>query len=99
MARERSVTRTINVTTIKAVCMDLSDNNAVQIKSLDITGEKPTQDIALKQLKKYYETDTFKVVAIQEMSTVEKLYGMTEVEFLKYAKELDPQTRKALETE
>ena len=96
MARERSVTRTINVTTVKAICMDLSNDNAVEVKSLDITGEKPSQDIALKQLKKYYETSTFKVVAIQEMSTVEKLYGMSEVEFLQYAKELDPTTRRAL---
>lgn len=96
MSRERSVTRTINVTTVKAICMNLANDNAVEVKELEITGETPNKDTALKQLKKAYETSTFKVVAVQEMNTVEKLYGMSEVEFLKYAKELDPQTRKAL---
>lgn len=96
MARERSVTRTINVTTVKAITMDI-ETKAVSTQDFTISGDTPTQDSALKQAKKLYETSTLKIVAIESLETVEKLYGMTEVEFLKYAKELDPQTRKALD--
>lgn len=95
MARERSVTRTINVTTVNAITMDIESKN-VETKAFTISGDTPSQDSALKQAKKLYETSTLKIVAIESMTTVEKLYGMSEVEFLKYAKELDPQTRKAL---
>lgn len=96
MARERSVTRTINVTTVKAITMDI-ETKAVSTQDFTISGDTPTRDSALKQAKKLYETSTLKIVAIESLETVEKLYGMTEVEFLKYAKELDPQTRKALD--
>ena len=95
MARERSVTRTINVTTVKAITMDIQ-TKAVSTQDFTISGDTPTQDLALKQAKKLYETSTLKIVAIESLETVEKLYGMSEVEFLKYAKELDPTTRKAL---
>lgn len=95
MARERSVTRTINVTTVKAITMDI-ETKAVSTQDFTISGDTPTQDLALKQAKKLYETSTLKIVAIESLETVEKLYGMSEVEFLKYAKELDPTTRKAL---
>lgn len=95
MARERSVTRTINVTTVKAITMDI-ETKAVSTQDFTISGDTPTQDLALKQAKKLYETSTLKIVAIESLETIEKLYGMSEVEFLKYAKELDPTTRKAL---
>lgn len=95
MARERSVTRTINVTTVNAITMDIETKN-VETKAFTISGDTPSNDSALKQAKKLYETSTLKIVAIESMDTVEKLYGMSEVEFLKYAKELDPITRKAL---
>ncbi len=96
MARERSVTRTINVTTVKALTMDITSRE-VSTQDFTISGDTPSQETALKQAKKLYETSTLKIVAIESMTTVEKLYGMSEVEFLKYAKELDPTTRKALE--
>lgn len=95
MARERSVTRTINVTTVKAITMDI-ESKAVSTQDFTISGDTPSQDMALKQAKKLYETSTLKIVAIESLETIEKLYGMSEVEFLKYAKELDPTTRKAL---
>ena len=98
MARERQITRTINVTTATAVCMDITtmENGT---RALVITGDVPSQDKVLKDLRKLYDTDTFKVVAIKEMITVEKLYGLSEVDFLKYAVELDPETRKAVTDE
>ena len=98
MARTRMVTRTINVTVVEAMCVDTT-NAEVSVKSLELTGETYTEEKALKELKKQYETDTLKVVAIQAMNVHEEMYGLKEIDFLKIAIKLDPETRKALETE
>ena len=98
MARTRMVTRTINVTTIEAMCVDTT-NAEVSIKELELTGETFTEEKALKVLKKEYETDTFKVVAIQKMEVHEEMYGLKEIDFLKVAQKLDSATRKVLESE
>lgn len=52
-----------------------------------------------KHSKKEYETDTFKVVAIQKMEVHEEMYGLKEIDFLKVAQKLDPATRKLLDNE
>ena len=96
MARERQVTRTINVTTATAICMDITSMENEE-RNLFITGDIPSPEKILKDLRKQYETDTYKVVAIKELATSEELYGMSEVEFLQYAKKLDPETRKPVE--
>ena len=98
MARTRMITRTINVTTIEAMCVDTTTAE-VSIKNLELTGETYTQEKALKMLKNEYETDTFKVVAIQKMEVHEEMYGLKEIDFLKVAQKLDPATRKLLENE
>ena len=98
MARTRMITRTINVTTIEAMCVDISTAE-VSIKELELTGETYTQEKALKVLKNEYETDIFKVVAIQKMEVHEEMYGLKEIDFLKVAQKLDPATRKLLENE
>ena len=98
MARTRMITRTIDVTTVEAMCVDTSTAE-VSIKELELTGETFTEEKALKVLKKEYETDTLKVVAIQKMEVHEEMYGLKEIDFLKVAQKLDPATRKALENE
>lgn len=98
MARVRMVTRTINVTQVEAMCVN-TNTCEVSIKSLELTGETFTEEKALKALKKEYETETFKVVAIQKMEVHEEMYGLKEIDFLKVAQKLDPATRKALESE
>lgn len=98
MARTRMITRTINVTVVEAMCVDASTAE-VTVKSLELTGETFTTEKALKELKKEYETDTFKVVAIQKMEVHEEMYGLKEIDFLKVAQKLDPATRKLLDNE
>ena len=98
MARTRMVTRTISVTAIEAMCVDTASAE-VSIKELELTGETFTEEKALKALKKEYETETFKVVAIQKMEVREEMYGLKEIDFLKVAQKLDPTTRKVLEVE
>lgn len=98
MARTRMVTRTINVTVVEAMCVD-TQTAEVTVKSLELTGETFTDEKVLKALKKEYETDTFKVVAIQKMEVHEEMYGLKEIDFLKVAQKLDPATRKLLDNE
>ena len=98
MARTRMVTRTINVTEVEAMCVN-TNTCEVSIKSLELTGETFTEEKALKELKKQYETDTEKVVTIQKMTVREEMYGLKEIDFLKVAQKLDPATRKLLENE
>ena len=82
------VTRTINVTECEVMCVDVTTAETT-IKHYELTGENYTPEKALKELKKYYETDTIKLVIIQGMNTREELYGLLEVDFLKVAHQLD----------
>lgn len=99
MARERAVTRTITVLSATALCVEVLTATTKNVE-LELTGvgELTTEQI-LKALRKEYESDNFKVVTILSTSKREELYGMREVDFLKYAHRLDPQTRKALAEE
>ena len=96
MARERMVTRTVVVTKCEALCVDVNTVETT-LNNYDLSGNYSTTAEALKAIKKVYETDTFKVVAIQTMTENEVLYGMPELDFIKCAKVLDPETRKAVE--
>ena len=86
MARERMVTRTIEETVVVALCMEVS---TASVKEMTYTLGQQNDDAAiLKALKKQYETDDFKVVAIKSKTVSEKLYGMSEADFIKFAKVL-----------
>lgn len=98
MARERMVTRTVNVTIATTICMDVV-NVDTQIKDLELSGTYTNEKELLKALKKAYETDTYKVVAIQETYEKEILYGMKEIEFIKLATILPPRGAKEIEEE
>ena len=99
MARIRMVTRTIEVLEVVAMTVDTT-TSTVANKSLELTGvSNVTNDKLLSKLKKTYETDTLKIVSIMSTNKREELYGLTELDFLKYAHKLDPQTRKMLEEE
>lgn len=91
MARERMVTRTIEETTVKALCMTVS--TATASTETYIVGQFADDTALLKALKSQHETDDFKIVAVTEKTVAEKLYGMPEADFIKYAKELPPRTK------
>ena len=98
MARERMVTRTIEVLVAEVICLDVTTVET-SIQHLELTGTGAlSNDKLLKLFKKNYETETFKVVAIQSTTIREELYGMRELEFLKYAHKLDD-SRKIIEDE
>ena len=96
MARERMVTRTILQTEVDVICMDVTTVETT-VKTFTLTGLQKNTDYILKHLKKQHETENFKLVAIQNVQEKEVMYGMREIDFIKVAVKLDPETRKVVE--
>lgn len=98
MARKRMVTRTVTGTEAEVKVVIISENEITNIK-VTVSGEFTDNDKLLKAIKKETETEDLKVLAIVNTTKIDKCYGMLESEFIKLAKELDPETRKALESD
>ena len=84
MAQERMITRTIQKKVYSTLVFDCVENTT---KTTDfiLTERVTDNESALKMLRKRYEGDTLKVCAIVGTKIEEKLYAMSEVDFLKYA--------------
>ena len=93
MARERMVTRIVLQTTAEVMCIEVTTAE-VTVNSYTLGGTYE-QDEFLKKLKKIYETDTYKLVHIESVSTEELLLGMSESKFMEYATVLPSRTKKA----
>ena len=93
MARERMVTRTVEVSTIGVMCLNV-ETCEVSIQNFELSGAYDDFNVALKAVRKLHETDKFKCVTVQHINVKEVLYGMTEIDFIRMAKVLDPETRK-----
>ena len=91
MARERMVTRTVELTIADVMTLDTTTAD-VRIIPYEIGGGLTDPVAILKAVKKLHETDTFKCVAVQSVSVKEILYGMPESDFIKHAKVLPPRT-------
>ena len=98
MARERMVTRTVVVTMVEVMCVNV-ETAEVQVNTYELSGTYADAETALKATKKVYETATFKCVAVQGMSEKEVLYGMKEIDFIRLAKVLPPRNTNSTETE
>lgn len=95
MARAKMVTRTITATKVEAQIVTISASEITTI-NVTVSGEYDDTEKLLKAVKKATETADIKVLQVLTSEKVEKLYGMLETDFLAQAKELDPETRKAL---
>ena len=84
MAKERMVTRTLTITTVEVLTVDIT-TPTIGTSRFDIVGDN-TFDTALKAVKELYETETTKIVTITELVLNDYLYGMPESEFIKMAK-------------
>lgn len=93
MARERMVTRTIKVTEVELMVVDVQTAE-VRIETHTLTGQDFTNETALTFLKKGRETDKIKCVTATIIKEYEELFGMPEWEFLECARKLDKNTRK-----
>lgn len=92
MARERMVTRTVELTIAEVMTLDTTTAK-VEVIAYEVGGGLIDEKAILKAVKKLHETETFKCVAVQSVTTKEILYGMPEIEFIKYATVLPPRTK------
>ena len=92
MARQRMVTRTVDVTRAEVMTLDVTKAE-VFTTVYEVNGIFKDDDSVLKAVKKIYETETYKCVAVTGVETTERLYGMLESEFIKIAKVLPPRTK------
>nr|DAW99545.1 MAG TPA: hypothetical protein [Caudoviricetes sp.] len=88
MARKRMVTRTVEQTTAQVMTLDVTTAE-VQIRTYDIGGKYTDEDL-LKKLQKIFQTDTLKLVRIEEQTCKEVLLGMDEEDFIRLAQVLPP---------
>ena len=89
MARERMVTRTVEVNTFEVMTVNVETAD-VQIREFKLGGEYDKKKDALTQLKKQYETETQKLVNITAHSVETVLYGMPERVFIAMSEVLPP---------
>lgn len=88
MSRKRMVTRTVEQTTAQVMVIHVPTAE-VQIRTYDIGGKHTDEDL-LKNLQKIFQTDTLKLVHIEEQTCKEVLLGMDEEDFIRLAKVLPP---------
>lgn len=98
MAREKMVTRTVDIALVTCMTVDVT-TQTVSYQTFEIVGLYPNNDKALEAVKKSSETDTYKIVMVKKVEQMERLYGMTEAEFIAYAKPLPPRGTKSSENE
>ena len=97
MARAPMVTRELIGTEATVLVVD-TVNATTDYKHVTIQGKYKTTEHLLKAIKKIYETDTYRIVKVIDAKEVHKLYGMATEQFYTHAIELDPETRKPIET-
>lgn len=96
MARERMVTRTVELSVCEVMCMNTTTAE-VKINTYEIGGGLTDEKSLLKAIKRLYETDNLKCVAISKVTHREILYGMPESKFIELATILPPRGAKVTE--
>lgn len=91
MARIRMVTRTVDVTVTKVMCLNM-DTMQGEVCTFEVSGLYDNSEAIIKAIKKQYETDTMKPVAVVDTEIKQVLYGMSEQDFIKLAKILPPRS-------
>ena len=81
MARIRMVTRTVNLAIAEVMTLN-TETAEVKLITYEIGGALTKENDILKAVKAQHETDTFKCVAINNLSFKEVLYGMPEADFI-----------------
>ncbi len=93
MARTPMVTRTIQTTKVNALCLDIVEQKPFEREYI-LSGTYKDNKHLMKALETVANDDTHKVVHVKSSEIVETLYGMTEQEFISYAKVLPPRSVK-----
>lgn len=93
MARQPQVTRTIQTTKAKVLCIDLV-NEQPFTKEVVLPRTYKDERSMMKKLKPMLDSETVKVVHVQSFVVESTLYGMTEEEFISMAHILPARTSK-----
>lgn len=91
--KERMVTRTITSNICNLVIVNLKGMEVVKSRAV-APADCDTVEKADKFFRKTWEADGYAFAKVESIEKVEKLYGMTESDFIKYAKELPPRAVK-----
>lgn len=84
MARRKMVTRTITATETTCLCMNVTTAEPMN-ETYRLVGRFTDDEKLLKNLRKQYETDEHKIVAIVDKKETNELYGLDENEYLAMA--------------
>ena len=98
MGRAKMVTRTILGTEAEVMVFSNTSNEVDTIK-VSIGGQYDDDAKLLKAIEKTTNSADIKVLKVVTSTKIDKLLGMSEEDFLKYAHEVDPKTRKILESD
>lgn len=96
MARVPMVTRTIVTTKVNVMCLDVQKGEPFN-ESVTVPRTYKDDEVLLKKVRPMLETETVKAVHIVDKEEIETLYGMTEQEFIQYAKVLPPRNAVGIE--
>lgn len=96
MARKPMITRTITITQVNVLCLNLTSTEPFN-KVVTLPRTYKDNKTLMKKVAELVDNEEEKAVNIVDQKEVETLYGMTEQEFIENAKVLDPETRKEIE--
>ena len=95
MARKEIVTRTIIGAEVTVLALNTTTCEPFNVTYV-INGNESDEKKLLKTVKKLYDTEEVSNVKVVSITSVNKLYGMWQEDFIANAMELDPNTRKPL---
>ena len=98
--RKPSITRTIKTANVSVLGADLEMSELVNKTFPVYASEFPKKpEKQLEYMRKMYESDSFKISQIVDITTTEKTYSMPLAQFLELAKVVDPNPNAEAETE
>ena len=89
MARQPQVTRTIQTTEVNVLCLDIDMGEPFN-QNVVLPRTYKDEKHMLKAVEKVINSDTVKAVHIVDSTVKETLYGMSEQDFITFAKVLPP---------
>lgn len=98
--RKPSITRTIKTANVTVLGADLGISELVNKTFPVYASEFPKKpEKQFEYMRKMYESDSFKISQIVDISTVEKTYSMPLAQYLELAKVVEPKQGAETETE
>lgn len=88
MAKEKMVTRSFKLNKITALCFDMVAGKAED--KVFTLGVDFVQEKGMEIIRKHFETDTLKPVAIKGIEQYEQLRGMSETRYMQLARKMKP---------